>query len=368
MTSDRFSAAFSSVVTSVLVSFCVLLPGSSAVRANPIFSVQNIGSLGAGVTAPSGFNSSGTAVGLSIDTSGDIHPLTFSGGTVTQLPGSGEASGINDAGTVIGTTLSGSAGSVTEWLNGQSVNLNIPGYGTSINGSGQVAGSYLTSGGQSHAFTWTAGTLRDLGTLGGTWSSASAINGSGQAAGTSTLSDTNSRAFFYDGSRMLNLGTLGGVNSYANALSAKGEVAGASQLSSGYLNAFAWTSAGMVDLGTLGGLTSSAYGVNNEGAIVGYSFVTGNAQIHGFLDLNGVMLDLNGLLPAASGWTITGAYAIDDAGQILATGTLAGQSYALELDPQLSGAALPLATPEPASYLLFGTGLILLAARRCQAA
>ena len=41
------------------------------------------------------------------------------------------------------------------------------------------------------------------------------------------------------------------------------------------------------------------------------------------------MIDLNQLIPVGSEWTIDAAYGINAAGDIVATGTLNGQSYAV---------------------------------------
>jgi probable HAF family extracellular repeat protein len=58
---------------------------------------------------------------------------------------------------------------------------------SAVNGSGQVVGYSSTAGGAFHAFSWTQkGGMVDLGTLGGTFSTASAVNGSGQVVGDSS--------------------------------------------------------------------------------------------------------------------------------------------------------------------------------------
>src|SRR5262249_58040974 len=78
-----------------------------------------------------------------------------------------------------------------------------------------------------------------------------------------------------------------------------------------------------IDLGILpGGTNSSAQGINNLGQIVGYSYTTRLGDAHAFLwsDATG-MLDLNDLLPSDSGWTLQGATAIDDHGDITGYGT-----------------------------------------------
>jgi probable HAF family extracellular repeat protein len=350
MKPDRFLCTGRSSIF-VLVSFSVLGGGSQQVYANPLFSVQSLGTLSAS-GLPTALNNSGAAVGYFVDNSGQLRPLTFGAGGASQLPGSGEALGINNAGTIVGTTISNYTPEVAEWSNGQLTNLNIPGYGFAINSNGQIAGGGYVGNNFSgmDAFVWTNGTLNYVGTLGGYWDAATAINDKGQVAGTSANAQGAFHAFFDAGSKMVDLGTLGGLNSYGAGINNRGEVVGSAQLASNYLNAFAWSSNGMVDLGTLGGSSSEAYGINDAGEVVGDSYLAGNAQNHGFLDLNGVMLDLNSLIPASSGWTITDAYAINNAGDILGTGVFAGSLYAVELNPAVI-------TPEPASLLLLGIGL-----------
>ena len=54
--------------------------------------------------------------------------------------------------------------------------------------------------------------IKDLGTLGGSFSQANAINATGQIVGSSGTTGTASRAFMWSGGKMTNLGTLGGLN------------------------------------------------------------------------------------------------------------------------------------------------------------
>ena len=91
----------------------------------------------------------------------------------------------------------------------------------------------------------------------------------------------------------------------------------------------------MTDLGTLGGPDSWVYGngINNAGEVVGGAD-TATGAYHGFLYTNGLMQDLNSLIPADSGWEILDAKGINDTGQIAATGiNPEGYDHAVLLTP-----------------------------------
>src|SRR5689334_2051363 len=92
----------------------------------------------------------------------------------------------------------------------------------------------------------------DLGTLGGTNSSASAVNASGRVVGTGgTAGDVTFHAFSWTAANgRVDLGTLGGGDDFsdARAVNASGQVVGESSSSDG-IRAFSWTAAGgMIDL------------------------------------------------------------------------------------------------------------------------
>lgn len=170
------------------------------------------------------------------------------------------------------------------------VDLLITGVGRSINASGHIAGSLSAT---QHAFFYNpdAGGPRDIGTLGGPASEAAAINDFDQVVGASADADGNVHAFFYWG-LMHDLGTLGGHNSRANSINAARQVVGAAQNPDGDYHAFFYDVDAMTDLE-----------------------------------------DLNDLIPADSGWVLTEATSINDAGQIVGNGFYNGQAGAFLLTP-----------------------------------
>ncbi|MCJ7546657.1 MAG: HAF repeat-containing protein, partial [Deltaproteobacteria bacterium] len=152
-----------------------------------------------------------------------------------------------------------------------------------INNLGQVAGISTTASGQRHGFFWTSeGGMVDLGTLGnGECSWPHDMNNSGQVVGerttlpgdpleNPTLWDTT-RAFLWTAEGgMVDIGTLGGTWSRASAINDLGQVAGGSKTASGEYHAFLWTAeGGMLDIGTLGGTWGDAWCINNQGQVVG---------------------------------------------------------------------------------------------------
>jgi probable HAF family extracellular repeat protein len=91
-----------------------------------------------------------------------------------------------------------------------------------------------------------------------------------------------------------------------------------------------------VDLGTLApGQDSEALAVNSRGQIVGWSGFP-DALPRAFLWQEGVMLDLNGLIPANSGWLLMRATGINDEGQIVGEGFWNGLRRVFLLTPALT--------------------------------
>ena len=84
-----------------------------------------------------------------------------------------------------------------------------------------------------------------------------------------------------------------------------------------------------------GGTLSISNGINSAGTVVGYSDQNNQFGInHAFVwTVTGGMQDLNSLIPAGFGWSLTYANAINDAGQIVGIGTVLGSTHALLLTP-----------------------------------
>jgi len=339
---------------------------------SPAYRVTHLETLGGRNSLGIGINASGQVTGYSTPSGDAVSRAFLYDGMMTDLGTLGGSSsygaGINDSGQVAGwsETTGGAAFQYHAFLwtpttpNGASGALKDLGtlggtysVGTAINASAQVSGSAYTTGDDAlHAFLYD-GTMNDLGTLGGPHSNGQGINDSGQVTGTSqTTGDAVYHAFLYDGT-MHDLGTLGGTESGGTGINDSGQVTGFS-FTTGNTARHAFLYDGtMHDLGTLGGTESRGTGINAGGQVIGYSYTTGDAAYHAFLYTSGSgIVDLNSLIDPLSGWELSVASAVNDAGQIAGYGIIGRQTHAFLLTP----------VPEPASLALLAFGVPLLVA------
>ena len=206
-------------------------------------------------------------------------------------------------------------GHTVDWRNGRLTDLGaLPGVNNSgpiwISDSGLIAGisqngviDPLTGNPEFRAVLFEAGSVIDLGTLGGNESGAFGVNDRGQAAGCAANTVTDSfgfcfgvpeqrRAFLWQDGAMRDLGTLGGPDALAEFVNDRGQVAGWSLLDSTPNPAtgiptqhpFLWQNGVMKDLGTIGG--TAVFEINNlnrRGQVVGGMNVAGDQSFHPFL-------------------------------------------------------------------------------------
>jgi probable HAF family extracellular repeat protein len=262
-----------------------------------------------------GFN----ALGLSPSNTACL-PFLWKHGVMTKLPTLGGPNGvanrINNRGEAVGyaeKNTQENACSVFQfepvvWRNGKIQELQTfpgdpDGVAAWINDKGQVVGasgtcaSFNPNSGlylvENHALLWENGTVTDLGNLGGTGgiagNHACAINNRGEVVGHSELpNDTTFHGFLWTRKTgMRDLRTLPGDSaSLALGLSDKGEVVGASLDANFSPRAFVWENGVMTDLNALIPASSGLYllladSINSNGEIVGLGAT--NSGLHGFL-------------------------------------------------------------------------------------
>jgi probable HAF family extracellular repeat protein len=334
-------------------------------------------------------NESSQVTGLSAPWGGNVSATVWNGTTATNLdhlwgPGQAYGTAINNTGVVAGFAYTTGNASVhaARWTGTNVTDLGtLGGSGStanSINNLGQIAGWADTANNSGrHAAIWNGAVVTDLGTLGGGSSSALSINDSGTVVGYSaTSANASTHATLWEGTSVIDLGTLGGSWSFANSINNAGQIVGYSSTTGELLtHATLWDGTTIADLGSLAGSNySNAIAINNFGQSVGYAYATaGNSYSNDVAravlwNANGVISDLNSVLNAdavSAGWKLDAATDINDNGVIvgIASNKLLGfSSYAYVLTPMSPTAPIP--EPETYAMMLAGLGLLGVMARR----
>jgi len=335
---ERKQEARKPTVALWFISLQVLLVVQCAAQQN--YAVTDLGTAGGAQSFAWATNNAGQVVGYSLGSNGNSVPFVWQSGVLSRVG-----------------TLGGTA--AQSWALG-------------VNNSGSVVGQASYNGSASasytHAFLWSGGASKDLGTLGGVNSTATGINDSGDVVGFANLSGDGSAApFLYSNGNMIQLagnGDAWAINSssqivgdsgglpflYANGqlktlanlvgtgsaygINDSGTVVGEVQQNPRFAETvgFVWNGGSATYFAPLPGYTScSASGINQAGQVVGTSqSATG---ISAMLFAEGVVYDLNSLIPPNSGWVIQQPTGINNLGQIVGGGIHNGQYRAFLLTP-----------------------------------
>ncbi|MBN1766093.1 MAG: DUF3466 family protein [Sedimentisphaerales bacterium] len=191
------------------------------------------------------------------------------------------------------------------------------------NANGVIVGyvADIMSSWLSTAAIWQDGELFTLPKLsaGDTYNMAVDINDNGQIIGYSG-STTSKQAFLWQDDQIQDLGTLSGdVGAMPEAINNDGVVVGYSLDGGNLKKAFLWENGVMVSL-PHNGVQSQANGINDERQAAGTVYIS-DEESFAVLWENNSMLDLNSQLPEGSGWILSQADDINDAGWIVGVGT-----------------------------------------------
>jgi probable HAF family extracellular repeat protein len=321
----------------------ILVGASGAPAFGQTYNVCDLGTLGGSYSIAYSTNALNQIVGMSTTNAGQSHAFFWQDGIMSDLGTLGgsfsAAFGINASGQVVGwaANAQGKNHAFRLDLNGSMVDLGTLGgrtsYAYGINDWGAVVGGAATPDGPFHAFVVRERGLRDIGTLaGGSDSYARAINGHLVTGWSSTTQFGDTHAFRYEGRAMIDLGVLeGGQFSTGGGIDAGGRVVGESSTTGG-IHAALWNETGGHDLGNLG-VSSQAVSINSSGVAVGGAGAPG-LGVRATIYQDGSITDLNSLIPSKSGWTLTFAYSINDAGSIVGYGLSPnGDTHAFLLVP-----------------------------------
>jgi len=324
----------------------VLAPLATAAN-SPI----DLGTLGGSISTARGINPNHMVVVGASNLAGDVNAHAFrqtNDGMLQDLgtlplsaPGNSTAAAVSPVGNIAGTSDVGDPTTGMRhafyFANGTMKDVGTLGgsisFGTGLQNNYIVGWSFIADDTATHAFFWKANhnQMTDLGTLpGGLNSQAFGVSEFGVVAGNSDSSDGTTHAVVWVSNKIHDLGTLGGSFAQANAINEFNVPVGYSFIA-GDAEAHAWVG-NLHDIGTLGGSFAQAQAINKLGVVVGFSNTTGDADVHAFVwSAAHGMVDLNSLLPAGSPWDLQSANGIASNGDVVGTGIINGESHAFLL-------------------------------------
>lgn len=312
------------------------------------FTITDIGTLGGNESFASGVNNRGEVIGQSFTTTDQSvsHAFVYRKGTLTDLyplwdSGFGNSGGINASGQIAGwlNTRSGGAVAAIQDKRGIAVLGSLGGFwanAEAINTVGQVAGwSYLPGDLKVHAFLHSNGAMKDIGSAAGD-SFASGLNDFGVVVGGfyDYRGPAIQHAFLHRHGVTIEINPFNTSENLSQAVGINNaeQIIGWGETAPGSWHGFVELNGTVTDLG----LNAFPNAINQDGQIVGNfcapAFPSSCVE-HPFLYDDGVITDLNSLLPPGSGWELIAAFDINDRGQIVGYGRRNDHFRAFLLSP-----------------------------------
>jgi probable HAF family extracellular repeat protein len=251
------------------------------------------------------------------------------------------ASGINDAGVVVGDAWGGGTlRHALRWTAGVPEDLGalaVTSRALDVSDAGDVVGETPVESLDSKAFLYTdAGGMELIAPLSYT-SHAYDINEWGEAVGYMTVLNAYHAFRFTPGAGLQDLGVVSGFShSFGKAINVSGQVAGSLTSATGNSeHIFRYTDGvGIVDLGGVGE-TNQVWAINSRGDIVGRGRPSSGIERAFLYTDEGGLQDFDDLIDVSAGWHLHYANDINDAGQIvgIAYNSIVGGFHGVRLTP-----------------------------------
>lgn len=300
------------------------------------YTIVDLGTSNGAVPVVTGINASGQVSGYATDTQGNTRAVRYSApGGWALVPGlesiTSIANAINSHGDLTGYAITSAGLRAFRYVDGAGVEFIDPLAGGSytvgmgINASGEVVG-YGDTADATRAFRAAPGLpAQQVADLGGAFALGCGINDAGQVVGMGYNAGFVQHAFRAEpDGRVLEVPGFNGAagTSTACGIDANGRLAGQATVSDGSFHAFLFSGA-LTNLDTFGAPASTAVAVASGASVGSFTAPDGSSRAFLYTPAAG-SVDLNTMLAADSGWTLTDARAINASGQIAGAGMLNG--------------------------------------------
>jgi uncharacterized membrane protein len=340
---------------------CLVAPAIAEGSGLPAYVIQPLAApAGQSMLYPHSIDASGEVVGdgwptMYVASVDSARPIEVFDPTTSRYLNLDSAWRINDAGVIAGTAYrpTGQITFIQSATSTEIVAVTDSIYGTTVqdmNNAGTIVGDYFSTSADhlgerayvyaNHTFTLLGSLPDSVDATGQSFSIALAINDSGVIAGNSRTADSSYPAVLFHDGQVTSLGTppgftTAGVRAINNAGTIVGEACNVPIFSRDpSASAMFLYEGGHYTLIPSPGGRIVPLDINSSGDVVGvYYYADASHAMVPFIYHDGVLSDLAEVLDPSSGWALTGADAINDAGQILVDGSYLGQEYAAVMTP-----------------------------------